>query len=83
MTSLTTTNIRPPLTMAVYMHVQYVWKMLSLVLSFDVQWKHVISGFYFELQIMFSQYCYIFFIFFSIYEYLFINTKFIVDYKTR
>ena len=28
------------------MHVQ--WKMLTLVLSFDVQWKHVILGFYFE-----------------------------------
>ena len=30
------------------LHVQYAWKLLSFVLSFDVQWKHVILGFYFE-----------------------------------
>ena len=29
-------------------HVLYVWKMLSLVLSSEVQWKHVILGFYFQ-----------------------------------
>ena len=70
MTSLTTTNIWPPLTMAVYMHVQYVWKMLSLVLSFDVQWKHVILGFYFEQN---SKLCFlntvISFLAFKIYKY--------------
>ena len=29
-------------------HVQFVWKMLSLVLSFNVQLKHVILGYDFE-----------------------------------
>lgn len=28
--------------------VQHVWKTLSLLFSFDVQWKHVILGIYFE-----------------------------------
>ena len=30
------------------MQEQYVWKPLIIVLSFYLQWKHVISGFYFE-----------------------------------
>ena len=29
------------------MLVQYVWKTVNVVLAFDIQWKHVILGFYF------------------------------------
>ena len=51
-------------------HVQYVWKTLSLVLSFEVQWKHVILGFYFEQN---SKLCFlntvISFLAFKIYKY--------------
>ena len=52
------------------MHVQYTWKMLSLVLSFKVQWTHVILGFYFEQN---SKLCFlntvISFLAFKIYKY--------------
>lgn len=29
-------------------HVKMIWSTLSLVIGFDIQWKHVILGFYFE-----------------------------------
>ena len=31
-----------------HVRIQYVWKTLSVVLSFNIKWKHVILGFYFE-----------------------------------
>ena len=37
-------------------HAQYVWNMLSLVLNFEVQWKHVILGGFFEQN---SKLCFI------------------------
>ena len=33
------------------LHVQYVWTKLSLALSFDDEWKHVILCFYFKQNI--------------------------------
>ena len=45
------------------MHVQYVWKTLSVVLSFDIQRKHLILGFYFEFNTVIS------FLAFKIYKY--------------
>ena len=48
----------------------FVWNTLIVILSFYIQWKFVILDFSFEheLQIMFSQYCYIF-LAFKIYKY--------------
>lgn len=60
-------------------HVKMIWSTLSLVIEFDIQWRHVILGFYFKRNAKNTNFTTI--VSYTAYKYL--NIKCVVNLKTE